>query len=104
MGQRHAEALKRLDITLVAAADPLQTATSQVVHAWHGEAAPIACTSLAELLLVQVPELLVVATTADGHAAQALQAMEAGVRMILLEELVATTLARHVSVPELAFG
>jgi len=93
MGQRHAEALQGLDMALVAVADPIETASARVVQAWQGEAAPTSCTSLAELLQVQVPELLVVATTADGHAAQALQAIEAGVRLILLEKPLATSLA-----------
>ena len=92
MGQRHAEALQGLGMSLVALADPIESACSQVVQGWQGEAAPAACTSLAELLEVQVPELLVVATTADGHAAQALRAIEAGVRLILLEKPLATAL------------
>jgi len=93
MGQRHAEALQALGMALVAVADPIEAASAQVVQAWQGETAPTACTSLAELLQLQVPELLVVATTADGHAAQALQAIDAGVRLILLEKPLATSLA-----------
>jgi predicted dehydrogenase len=93
MGQRHAEALRKLGITLIAVADPIDAACTQLVQAWQGKVIPTSCTSLAELLQVQVPELLVVATTADGHAAQALQAIEAGVGMILLEKPVATSLA-----------
>jgi predicted dehydrogenase len=93
MGQRHAEALQGLGMPLVAVADPIEAASAQVVQAWKGEAAPAACASLAELLEVQVPELLVVATTADGHAAQALRAIEAGVRLILLEKPLATALS-----------
>ena len=93
MGQRHAQVLQGLKIHLIAVADPIEDACAQLVQAMPGDIVPFACTSLAELLQVQVPELLVVATTADGHAAQALQAIEAGVQLILLEKPLATSLA-----------
>lgn len=93
MGQRHAEALQGLSMTLAAVADPVEAARSQLVQALHDKGAPFSCSSLAELLQVQVPGLLVVATTSDCRAFQALQAIEAGVRLILLEKPVATSLA-----------
>ncbi|MCP9941922.1 Gfo/Idh/MocA family oxidoreductase [Cyanobium sp. ATX 6E8] len=100
MGQRHAEALQGLGMALVGVADSVEAACAQIVQAWQGETAPAVCTSLEELLQVQVPELLVIATTADGHAAQALQAIEAGVRWILLEKPVATSLAQCVALQQ----
>lgn len=93
MGQRHAEALQALDMALVAVADPIEPASAQLLHAWQGRTAPGSYASLDEMLKSKVPELLVVATTADGHATQALMAIEAGVRLILLEKPVATSLA-----------
>lgn len=100
MGQRHAQALEGLAIPLVAVADPVAAACDQVVQAWAGPVPPAPWASLAELLASQVPELLVIATTADGHAAQALQAIEAGVRWILLEKPVATSLAQCVALQQ----
>jgi predicted dehydrogenase len=97
MGQRHAEVLHRLDVDLVAVADQVEAACDQIVQAKLGGNVPAVFTSLAEMLHVQVPELLLIATTADGHASQALQAIEAGVRMILLEKPVATSLVQCVA-------
>lgn len=92
MGQCHAEALKRLRTSLVAVADPLEAACVKVVDACEQKEPPIACSSLTQMLQIQVPDLLVVATTADGHASQALEAIEAGVRLILLEKPLTTSL------------
>jgi len=92
MGQRHAEALHGLRIPLVSVADPLQAACANVVQSWQGESFPAACATLAELLQLVLPELLVVATTAEEHVSQAVQALDAGVRLILVEKPLATSL------------
>lgn len=93
MGRQHVEALQCLDISLVAIADPNEDARTQIVQSAWSVSAPGSYASLAELLCMHVPDLLVVATTADGHAEQALKAIEAGVRLILLEKPLSTSLA-----------
>lgn len=92
MGQRHAQALRGLGILLVAVADPFEEARAAVLQASPSESSPTGFTSLEEMLSATVPELLVIATTADAHAPQVLQAIEAGVRLIVLEKPVATSL------------
>jgi len=93
MGQRHAEVLRSMSIDIVAVADPLHAARTQVAQDMLGVATPALFETLQQLLEYRVPDLLVISTTADVHSNQALQAIKAGVRMILLEKPVATSLA-----------
>ena len=93
MGQRHAQALRLLGIQLVAVADPLEAARAAVISEYPADSAPTGFISLAELLQARVPDLLVIATTADSHALQLLQSIEFGVRLIVLEKPAATSLA-----------
>ena len=100
MGHCHALALEGLAIPLVAVADPVRAACRNIVLNFTGHSQPATAASLAELLEYRIPELLLIATTADGHAAQALQAIEAGVRWILLEKPMATSLAQCVALQQ----
>lgn len=92
MGQRHADALAGLPVQLVAVADPIEAACEAIQVDLEQALAPMIFSSLDQLLEAQSPDLLLVATTADSHASQALQAIEAGVGLILLEKPVATSL------------
>jgi predicted dehydrogenase len=94
MGQRHAKALESLGFTLSGLADPVEEAMSQISQNLSGLAVPSFYKDLTDLLDKESPGLLIISTTADGHAAQAIQAVEAGIALILLEKPVATSLAQ----------
>jgi predicted dehydrogenase len=94
MGQRHAKALESLGFTLSGLADPLTEAVCQVSQNLSDAKVPNHYNDLADLLSGESPELLVISTTADGRASQAIQAIEAGVKLVLLEKPVATSLAQ----------
>ena len=93
MGQSHALVLRKLGFSLISVADPIEVAQAQLIERCQGDCLPAGFSHLENLLDFQKPDLLVIATTADGHSSQALQAIEAGVRLILLEKPVATSLA-----------
>ena len=92
MGRRHAEAIAGLPARLVAVADPVEAACKALLADRDQALAPVLFSNLGQLLERQIPDLLLIATTADAHASQALQAIEAGVGLILLEKPVVTSL------------
>lgn len=93
MGQSHALVLRQLGFSLISVADPIEVARTQVIERWQDDCLPASFSNIENLLKFQKPDLLVIATTAEGHSSQALQAIEAGVGLILLEKPVATSLA-----------
>jgi len=93
MGLRHALSIRALSIPLKSIADPDNDARSQLLHETGLDADVASFASLDELLESHQTELLVIAATSNAHAAQALQAIGAGVRLILLEKPLATSLA-----------
>jgi predicted dehydrogenase len=92
MGARHIEVIKSLGMSLAGVADSSEQAraTAQERHGFD----PSACFADGiEMLRAIRPQALVVATTAPSHAALVLSAAEAGVRFILCEKPMATSLA-----------
>jgi len=91
MGVRHMEAVTSLGMTVVGVADTDQKARAAAQDG-HG-IDPSACFSDGvEMLRGARPEALVIATTAPSHAPLVLAAAEAGVRYILCEKPMATSL------------
>lgn len=91
MGMRHAEAMTSLGMTIVGAADISEQARAAAQNG-HGIAALGCFSDGAEMLRSVRPEALVIATTAPSHAPLTLVAAETGVRYILCEKPMATSL------------
>lgn len=92
MGKRHAQAVRDAGLELVGICDQ----NPQVMQESLGDlnlSAEQLFTDLAQLLQKTRPELLVVATTAPTHAVYVCAAAESGVRYILCEKPMATSLA-----------
>lgn len=92
MGLRHVEASRRLGMDLCGAADT-SAAALQAVQDQHGVAAAACFTDAYDMLAKVKPEALVIATTAPTHAPFVLAAAELGVRYVLCEKPLATSLA-----------
>ena len=92
MGQRHAEVIKSLGFKLTAIADIYEPCCKKVIDSWTNFDKPDAYNNLDDLLKNHNPDVLIIATTADSHASQALRGIEAGIPNILLEEAVTTSL------------
>ncbi len=102
MGRRHVEVISQLGIRLLTIADPIDSACQYIVEGWQGPNPPAKFSDIDQLLRHSVPDLLVIATTADMHADQALQAIEAGVKLILLEKPVVTSLRQSVALQKVS--
>lgn len=91
MGIRHAEAAKRLGMTIVGVAD-VSTAALDAASAEFGLSGT-ACFADPGLMLEAVrPDAVVIATTAPSHCDLVLKAAAAGVRYILCEKPMAASL------------
>jgi len=93
MGCCHAQALKKLNANLLSIADLRLESSKELIRMWESEIPPHIETSLDALLLKGIPDLLIVSTTAQNHGKSTLKAIEAGVKYILLEKPVATSLS-----------
>jgi len=91
MGQCHADVVSRLGIKLIAVADPVESSRTRFLDMWSGTSVE-EFKSLRLLLNHIVPDLLLIASTADAHADLAVQAIESGVKMIFLEKPIVTSL------------
>ncbi|MGQ0684321.1 Gfo/Idh/MocA family protein [Bradyrhizobium sp.] len=91
MGTRHLEAVTSLGMIVVGAADTDQKARAAAQDG-HGIGASACFSDGVEMLRSVRPEALVIATTAPSHAPLVLAAAEAGVRYILCEKPMATSL------------
>lgn len=100
MGQRHAQVIESLGLKLSAIVDISEARCKQVINEWQGLNAPESYNTLESLLENHIPDLIVIATTANCHAKQALQAIYAGVPYILLEKPVATSLCDCITIHE----
>ena len=92
MGLRHIEAIVGLDMTVVGVADTDQKARATAQEAGYGVVPSTCFSDGMEMLRSVRPEALVIATTAPSHAPLVLAAAEAGVRYILCEKPMATSL------------
>lgn len=92
MGLRHIEAARRLGMDVCGAADVSPSAL-QSVQEQHGMASVACFTDGFEMLAKVRPEALVIATTAPTHTPFVLTAAECGVRYVLCEKPLATSLA-----------
>ena len=93
MGCCHAQALKKLNANLLSIADLRLESTKELIKIWGSEISPNVETSLDALLLKGIPDLLIISTTAQDHGKAALEAVKAGVKYILIEKPVATSLS-----------
>jgi predicted dehydrogenase len=91
MGLRHTEAITSLGMTVVGVADTDQQAQAAAQNG-YGIGSSACFSDGAEMLRNVRPEALVIATTAPSHAPLVLAAAEAGVRYILCEKPMATSL------------
>lgn len=92
MGMRHIQAVKNLGMILCGVADTAQQAL-EAAQSSHGVAASACFTEAHEMLRTVRPQALVIATTAPTHAQFVLAAAGIGVRHILCEKPMATSLA-----------
>lgn len=92
MGVRHMEALRSLGMTIVGVADTEEKARVSLQND-HGIDSSACFSDGVEMVRTVRPEALVVATTAPSHAPLAIAAAEAGVRYVLCEKPMATSLA-----------
>lgn len=92
MGLRHVEALRRLGMDICGAAD-VSPAALQAVQDQHGVGAAACFIDAFDMLAKVRPEALVIGTTAPTHAPFVLAAVEFGVRYVLCEKPLATSLA-----------
>lgn len=92
MGLRHIQAARNLGMVVCGVADRSEQACA-AVQANMGLAAEACFTDVRDMLKTTRPEALVVATTAPSHAAFVLAAAELGVRYILCEKPMSTSLA-----------
>lgn len=92
MGIRHVQALQKLGMNICGVADSSADALMSAQSAYG--IAPQSCFNDANDMIARVgPEALVVATTAPTHARFVQAAAEAGVRYVLCEKPLATSLA-----------
>lgn len=92
MGLRHIEAIVGMEMTIAGVADTDQKARWAALDTAHGIAPSTCFADGVEMLRSIRPEALVIATTAPSHASLVLAAAEAGVRYILCEKPMATSL------------
>lgn len=92
MGLRHVEAARRLGMDVCGTADVSQAAL-QCAQDQYGVAAATCFMDAYGMLAKVKPEALVIATTAPTHAPFVLAAAELGVRYVLCEKPLATSLA-----------
>lgn len=91
MGVRHVQAAKNLGMVVCGVADTARQAL-EAARSTHGVAASVCFTDAHEMLRTVKPQALVIATTAPTHAQFVLAAAEFGVRHILCEKPMATSL------------
>lgn len=92
MGVRHLQAVKNLGMDVCGVTDTAQQALDAAQNQ-HGIAASACFTDALQMLATVRPQALVIATTAPTHAQYVIAAAESGVRYILCEKPMATSLA-----------
>ena len=92
MGQVHAQVLKELGINVTSLADKFKPSTDFIIENWFKQNPPASYTNLNELLANEEPDLLVIATTADGHADHAIDGMKAGIPLVFSEKPITNSL------------
>lgn len=94
MGTSHAKAVVSAGHNINYLVDQNASSFTRLLSAFtENNLNPSTFFSLDQLLLDAVPDLLVIATTADSHAYHAIRALNSGVKLILLEKPAATSLA-----------
>lgn len=93
MGARHVQAVKNMGMDFCGAVDSSGDAL-RAMREQHGLAEQSCFTDAAEMLRAVRPEALVIATTAPSHADLVLAAAAHGVRFILCEKPLASSLAQ----------
>jgi predicted dehydrogenase len=92
MGMRHIEAITGVGMTVCGVSDIAEQARATACETWKLDPSASFADG-AEMLQSIRPDALVVATTAPSHASLVVAAAEAGVRFILCEKPMATSLA-----------
>ncbi len=92
MGRCHAQVLKLLKVNLHGVADLNIASAEEVAKSWCSDSSPQIEHNLERLILQNIPNLVVIATTAQDHANVAIEAINAGVNYILIEKPVTTSL------------
>jgi predicted dehydrogenase len=92
MGMRHIEAIADLGMTVCGVSDIAEQARATACETWKLDSSASFADGVDMLRSVR-PDALVVATTAPSHAPLVVAAAEAGVRFILCEKPMATSLA-----------
>ena len=91
MGRRHIQALRALGMELVGAADPFEASIEATVKELAVPRKQL-YRDAEELMSAVRPEVLIIATTAPAHAPLTIRAAKAGVKYILCEKPMASSL------------
>ena len=101
MGQVHAQVLKELGINVTSLADKSKVCTDLFIDKLYKQSPPASYRNLTELLANEQPDLLVIATTSDGHADHAIEGIKAGVPLVFLEKPVTNSLKQCLNLKDI---
>jgi predicted dehydrogenase len=91
MGRRHLQVARNLGFEIVGAYDPLPDSV-RLAQEEHGIAGSVLFESVQTMLAVTHPQAIVISSTAPSHCEYVVQAAKAGVRYILCEKPMATSI------------
>lgn len=94
MGMNHLQVLNELSINLLSVADPIENNCKSLISkaAKNGEKTNY-YSNIDQLLSHKLPDIVIIATTADNHIENAIKSVVKGVKYILIEKPLGTSLA-----------
>jgi predicted dehydrogenase len=93
MGRRHISAIQNLNHEIIGVIDPFQESLDLVVSE-NGVSKEVAFKTLDEALSKEIPNLAVIATTADSHYEYTIKLAQAGIKNILCEKPMAVSISQ----------
>ncbi len=93
MGIRHAAVLEKLKIDILGLADPIDKNIEVLTNNLTRNKSITKHPDLRSALKSCTPDLVVISTTANAHYSQALEAISAGVKLLLIEKPICTSLS-----------
>lgn len=91
MGKRHIQVIKKCKLDLIAMYDISEKSLRETIIE-HGLDFSLFCSSVEDIYSNNVPELLIISTTAESHCDLVCQAAEFGVKYILVEKPLAVSI------------
>ena len=102
MGQIHSKALNSLNINITLLLDPIEENRSQLISNLCQENIPLEFNSVDNIKMDNLPDLFIIATTADFHCEIAIKLIQLGVKYILLEKPLARSIRECYLIREVA--